>query len=85
MYRAVVLPTVNFDDEFHLNAGKVGDEAADGVLTAELLAIELLVSKMPPQHALSISHLRSQLACVGALVRGGAVSGHSTPTQPSPC
>ena len=44
-----MLPAVKLDDQPLFKTDKVGDEGADGLLAAQLQAVDSFAPKMPPQ------------------------------------
>ena len=88
---ASVLAAVEFDDEPEFGADEVHDVGADGLLTAELVAIHLAVAQLAPEQGFGIGGLAAQLFGQRrqAVVHAGSISAASglakTPSlSPSP-
>jgi hypothetical protein len=59
---ASMLPTIGFDDQSGLYAGKVGDERANRNLPAKFESAETVASQVMPQPPLGIGRIASQPA-----------------------
>jgi len=61
-----VLASVDFDDEFRLEADEIKDVATQWYLAAELCPGELAVSKCTPKDGLGRGRIGAHLACAGS-------------------
>ena len=52
----LMLATIEFDYNFLLNTGKIGDVLSDGVLTTKTVAVELFAAQCPPEREFNIGH-----------------------------
>jgi hypothetical protein len=55
-----VLTTIQFHDQAAFRAAEVGDEATDGMLSAEFCVTQLSVAQSRPQPALDFSLIMTQ-------------------------
>jgi hypothetical protein len=60
-----MLATVGFDHKFEFDAGEIGDERADRVLTFELRANQATVTQRRPQSTFGVGHGLAEIACRG--------------------
>jgi len=58
-----MLSAIRLDDQAVLEAGKIDDEGPEGMLTAELVALEPPPAQSAPQATLGVGHGDPQLAC----------------------
>jgi hypothetical protein len=66
--RFTMLRSIEFEDEFAIEADKVDDVRADGRLAAEFVTLELLGAQQSPEGLLGASHLVAEAAGEFALV-----------------
>jgi len=84
-----MLPTINLNNQPRFQAHKVQYVATQGMLSAESIASDLLLSKVLPKSTFGISHFEAQSArtAFGPGVDSGEIS-HNwilPPSSPSPC
>ena len=56
----VVLATIDFNDQACINAGEIGDERPDRILSSELVSIQLPPTQAMPKSMLGVGHLFAQ-------------------------
>ena len=54
-----MLPAIQFDNQFFLKTGKIGNKLSNGMLPPEFMIIQLTVSDMPPEQLFCLSLVRS--------------------------
>ena len=59
-----MLSAIRLDDQAVLEAGEIDDEGSEGMLTAELVALEPPPAQSAPQPTLGLGHGDPQLACI---------------------
>ena len=64
---------IQFYNQIGFDTIEVGDKLLDGVLTAEVVAVELVIAKVLPEQFLCRGHILAQLFCPCEYLRRGTL------------
>ncbi len=82
--RRCVLSAIQFDDQTHMQASKIGDVGPDWMLSAEAMPIQVSSAEMPPQMALCLRCIATKSAGEVQLVDAIDIIGHGRAGPPQP-